>query len=212
VISDNQDYAVAALNYINSNGHTAIISETISEDAKSQLNDLRANIGSGFDIIIMLCANAKDLAISANKIGNSMAVVCKDQDDALEAIGETRANVIIIDTSKLDRRTLSSILSGLLSEVKAEAKKETPVRERRAQPERYVEEGPGITERTGSFLSNIKNAAGDATSRLTRPPAPKPITRAKGAPKAPQGDGVIKSIKSKGLMKHLKETFGIIDE
>ena len=208
VISDSTEYGVAAVNQINSSGNLGMLSEGISGDSRTLLGDLRANLGSGYDLIMLICDNAKDLAISANKIGGAMAVVCKDQDDATDAVSETRANVVLIPTNRLDRRTLSSIVSGLLIEEKGERRKAASAKEREVAQE---PRGPPATEKVGSFLSGIKEMAGNATGGLNRLQPSKPKAM-KPAPKPqPSGDGIVKSVKSKGLMKSIKDTFGIED-
>ncbi len=214
VISDSTEYGLAAANQINSAGHVALMSESISNDSRILLGDLRSNISSGYDIIMIICDNAKDLSISANKIGGVMAVVCKDRDDAVDAVSSTRANVVLIDSAKLDRRTLPSIINGLLAEQKAESKSEqkrqAPVARQKA-PE-YVPpapSGPGMAEKAGSFLSGIKDKASNAASGIGKQ---QPAVKPKNVSRAQSGDGAISSIKKKGLSKSIKDAFGIIDD
>jgi ribose 5-phosphate isomerase RpiB len=207
IISDNTELGVAASNQINRSGHVAILSETITEDQKTLISDLRSNVES-FDMTIMICANARDIAISANKVGGAAAVSCRDQEDAIEAVSETRANVAVLDSSKLSKTGLSSIIVGLLSEQKKSAShtKEKDTERETAPPQRVVSES---SEGIGSTLfSGLKNAANKATTAVE-----KPIVKAKPIQKqAPKGDGMIKNVKSKGLMKSLKDSLGIIDD
>ena len=208
VISDSAEYGVAAVNQINSSGNLGMLSEGVTGDTRMLLGDLRANLGSGYNLIVLICENAKDLAISANKVGGAMAVVCKDQEDATDTVSETRANVVLIPTNRLDRRALSSIISGLLIEEKVEHRKAASAKEREVIQEPRAAQAQA---KIGSFLSGIKEMAGNATAGLNKPQQSKPKF-VKPAPRMqPSGDGIVKSIKLKGLVKSIKETFGIED-
>jgi ribose 5-phosphate isomerase RpiB len=200
IISDSSEYAVAASNYINRNGHVAILSESITDDSKTMISDLRNN-GASYDVTVMICPNAKDVAISANKVGGMAAVACKDYDDSSEAISETRANVIVINSAKLDRKLLDSILSGLL----VDQKKPSSTKEREMAPAPKAVQAPS---RGGGFFSGIKDAANKVSN-----PVEKPISKPAKQQSRPQpeGDGLVKSVKSKGLSKALKEALGIED-
>ena len=158
-----------------------------------------------------------------------MAAVCKDRDDAVEAISQARANVILIDSTKVDRRILTSIVGGLLEgqeeEVKAPPRSRSAPQAQRTvqapkatQPQRVVQApvAPAGPSRVGSFLSSIKDAANNATSGLNKQQAMpaaksvKPVARAQPQPQA-NSDNFINSVKKKGLMQSLKDTFGIED-
>lgn len=220
VISDSAESSVMASNQINRSGHVALLSENVAEDSKNQLADLRANINSGFDVILMICGNAKDLAISANKIGGVMAVACKDHEDIVDAISETRANVIIIDSAKVGKSSMSSLVSAIVSGQKMEQKSDS---KRVASSERETTHAPktvsvhipktisasqdSAPEKTGSFLSSLKNAASNASSSIS-----KQASRVKDAASpSDDGEGLVASIKKKGLAKSIKDTFGIED-
>ncbi|MFI5412452.1 MAG: RpiB/LacA/LacB family sugar-phosphate isomerase [Candidatus Micrarchaeales archaeon] len=207
IISDNAGLGVAASNQINRSGHVAILSETITDDVKTLISDLRSNVES-FDMTIMLCANAKDIAISANKVGGAAAVACKDQEDAIDAVSETRANVVVLDSARLSKTALSNIIVGLLSEQKKSGSStKEKERERETAPAQRVVDSPSEGGIGGGIFSGLKNAANKATSAME-----KPAGRAKNIRPSPRGDSMIKSVKSKGLMKSLKDSLGIIDE
>ena len=170
--------------------------------------------------MLLMCHGAKDVAISANKLAGVRAVVCKDQEDAVEAVGYTRANVILIDTGRVPRNNLESIIEGLLSQkeepvpapIAASARRrqieEAPARESRQQQQQqqpvYEPKGPGM-------FSGLKDKLGAMTQHQQKPiqAKAKPATQSsKGSIKDGAGD-FVKSAKQKGLMKTLKETFGV---
>lgn len=235
VVSDNEALAASAVNAINGQGHTAILSEAGAETDGAIMGDIKANMRSGFDLILVICANAKSVSISANKIGGAMAVVCKDQDDAVEAMSQAGANVVLLDSTRTDRKILSGIVDGLLSGQEAETK--VPSRARAVTPQRAhpptqgharaqqaqpVHEAPAGPSKFGSFLSSIKDAASSATSGISNaastiskpgpaPKAQKPVVKAAPRPQPSGGDGIVSSLKKKGLAQTIKETFGIED-
>ena len=214
VISDKPEDSVVASNYINKNGHTAILSEIVTEDSRELLADLKSNTGGSFDVIIMICENAKDIAISANKIGGAMAVVCKDQDDALEAMSSTRANVIIIDSSRMTKSSLTSILGGILAEQTAEERSESTKRAAHHMQQRETEPIEPAGSGLGGVFLGIKNSLG--MSGENEAPPPRAVVK-RERPKAPEpeprhGPSLMKSVKSKGFMKSLKDSLGIVDE
>ncbi len=127
VISDSPEYAVSATNAVNKAGHTAIMSETRSDDTKVLLNDLRTNATSGFDMALLLIQNAKDVALSANKFQGINAIACKDPEDAEEAVSGTRANVILVDSMKVSRKSLTDIIDAMLSGGKPASKQQAPL-------------------------------------------------------------------------------------
>ena len=195
IISDAPDYAMAVANQMNASGSIAIMSETRSEDTRDLMADLRASTGGRFDIIIVLCHSAKDAAISANKIGGVMAVACKDQEDAMEALSSTRANVILIDSSRVSRKTLSEIVDGILSAHESE-QAVTPAKEREQvrTPARAIVPAP--KPQGQPLLSGLKN--------IKKPQLPSKPTEIPGS-------GTLKAIKKKGLAKSLKDAFGLDD-
>jgi ribose 5-phosphate isomerase RpiB len=220
IISDDFKNSISASNIIGSTGNGSVISETKSEDVRELLGDLKANIDSGFDLMLLMCHGAKDVAISANKLAGVRAVVCKDQEDAIEAVGYTRANVILIDTGRVPRNGLESIIEGLLTqqEEPAPASAPSPVPSRRRQAEEapvheahpqpvYEPKGPGM-------FSTLKDKLGSVTQRNQQQ---KPIQQSKAKPAAAKGSvkddarDFVKSTKQKGLVKTLKETFGVED-
>jgi ribose 5-phosphate isomerase RpiB len=210
VITENPSIGAAASNYLSRSGHTVIIGENEGSDARSLLSEVKSNLRSS-DMIIVLSASAKSIAISANKLDGVNAVACKDHEDAIDAISSTEANVIVVD-SNTDRRMLTSILDGLTSGAKPEKRAERPeraaeaprARERERAQVQAPKAGPGlfsgIRDAASNATSGIKDAAGSVKSGIT-----KPSGAVKGA------NETISSIKSKGLMKHLKDTFGIED-
>ena len=186
VISDSPEYAVSATNAINRAGHVAIMSETRSDDMRDLLNDLKTNATSGFDMVLFLSPSAKDVAISANKMAGINAIACKDPDDAEEAVSETRANVILVDSMKVSRKTLSDIIDAMLGSAKRETKASAPLP--RQQP----------------------------VQRQVQQQAPQPREYRERAPmRMPKidlsADKLLGGIKKKGLKKSLKDTFGIED-
>ena len=208
IISDSPEYSIVAANHINKSGNTAIMSENTSEDTRDILTELRDKAGSSFDMILVLCKGAKDVAISANKIGGVMAVACKDEDDAIEAAVDTRANVVVVDSYKSSRKALSDILDGLLSdeeELQKPSRAAARERDRDVRDEKeYAREREPVRDR--------EPARDPAPSRMHMP-----SISLKGIAKKPQvkslpGSGMVRDIKKKGMMKSLKETFGLDGE
>ncbi len=208
IISENPPAGAAASNYLSRNGHTVIIGENEDGEAKSLLSEVKSNLRSS-DLIVVLSSNAKAFAISANKMDGVSAVACRDQEDALDAISSADANVAVIDAAT-DRKTLTSILDGLTSEAKPEKKAEKAVEAPRVKErvQAPAKTGPGlfagIKDAASSATSGLKDAAGSVKSGIT-----KPATAVKEVGK--DTGGTISSIKKKGLMNHLKDTFGIED-
>lgn len=188
VISDSPEYAIAATNSINRAGHVAIMSETSSEDIRDLLSDLKVNSASGFDMILMATRSAKDVAISANKITGINAIACKDPDDAQEAMEDTRANVILVDSMKVPRKTLSDIIEAMLSGAEKESKTTAPM-PRQASPA-PAQKAPPISA-PGRMQQQAGHHWRKEQIRLKMPKL--------------NLDGV----KKKGVRKSLKDAFGI---
>jgi ribose 5-phosphate isomerase RpiB len=193
IISENSPVGAAASNYLSRSGHTVLLGENEDGEAKSLLLEVKSNLRSN-DLIVVLSSNIKAFAISANKLDGVSAVACRDQEDAIDAVSSADANVAVID-STTDRKTLISILDGLTIEVKStKAEKVTytiKAKERAYSPPTKV--GPGI-------FAGIKDVAGNVKLGSA-----KPLGAIKDANEA------ISSVKKKGLMNHLKDTFGIED-
>lgn len=206
VISDNSEFAISAANQINGSGSIAIVSETNSEDIRDVLGDIKANTSSSFDMMLVLCHGAKDVAISANKIGGAMAVACKDQEDAIEAISSTRANVILVDSTRTTRKTLAEIVDGLLS-----AEQSAPETQAKTQQEREIvkeQSRPVIAaapKQGPSVFSGLKKITSIAKSQQGQ-------GQQKGKPLELPGRNAIKSMKKKGIANSLKDAFGLEDE
>ncbi len=208
VISDKTNDAIAAANYINGSGHVAMVSESSGEsDQKALLNDLRANVGDDFDMVLMIVGNAKSMAISANKVSGAMAVACKDSEDSTEAATDTRANVIIID-SKVTKSEMTSIIGGMFAKKgknAARAREEEPEPER--EKERETARAPRSVESGEGFFSSLKNAASSTTRGIKKSAA-----KVKSAASMKGDSGMLSSVKSKGLLKSLKDSLGIVDD
>ncbi len=208
IISDDFRNSVAASNIIGATGHGSIISETKSEDVRDLLSDLKNNIDSGFDLILLMCHSAKDVAISANKLSGVRAVVCKDQEDAMESMSSTRANVVIVDTSKAGRRELESIVQGLVSEEEPSAA-QAPVKARQTQPRQQQQQAPQqmpVAKGPGLF-SGVKGKLASAEQKMSR--------GARAAEKSTVASDLkdtVDSVRKKGVLKALKESFGLDEQ
>ncbi|MCW6160465.1 MAG: RpiB/LacA/LacB family sugar-phosphate isomerase [Candidatus Micrarchaeales archaeon] len=162
VISDSPEYAVTATNAINKAGHTAIMSETRSDDTRVLLNDLKANATSGFDMVLFLSQNAKDVALSANKLQGINAIACKDPEDAEEAVSDTRANVILVDSMKVSRKALTDILDAMLSGGNPAPKQPAPLPRQSQQAQqkewqpRQPMKMPKISLGAGKVIGDVK--------------------------------------------------------
>lgn len=224
VISDNPDYGIAAVNMVNKTGNTAIMSEMKSDDVRDLLAELRESVNSRFDMILMICHGAKDVAISANKMSNVMAVACKDVDDSMEAVTSTRANVILVDSIRLTRSNLASIIDGMLSKEEGAPARQTSRQPQRQQqqvrepvsrpmqlPEREKPQGPGL-------FAGIKGAFGGKSDDET--PAPRSSSKPRSQPSSGRSSGKLKAemsetvekVKKKGVFGTLKESLGMDEE
>lgn len=193
IISDNADNGVIASNVVNKSGNLGIMSELRSGDPKAMLNDLKDNLGAETELALIICVNPKAVAISANKLSGVRAVACKDAEDAEDAINDAKANVILVDSSKVNKNTLSDIIvtwlqvsSGTINEIRASAAKT-----------KAASGGGG-----SGIMGGIKNAV------------QRPQQSGKSAP-GPDDNldtgEIIKSVKTKGALKTLKETLGLQD-
>ncbi len=205
VIGENQPACAAASNHLSRNGHTVTLGENEDVETKSLLSEIKGNLRSS-DMIVVLSSNAKAFAISANKMDGVNAVACRDHEDALDAVSSADANVAVINYNA-DRRMLISILDGLTSGARPERRSEKTAdapkfRERAQAPAQR--QGPsilsGIKDAASNAASGVKDAAGGIKSGITKPGNTMRNT-----------NETIGSIRSKGLMKHIKETFGIED-
>ncbi len=203
IISDNIDYGIAASNMLSGGGSSVIISELRSNDVKDLLTDLKGSAGS-YDMTVMICTNARDNAISANKLPGVRAVVCKDYEDASEAVANTRANVVVVDSTKLTKKALSDIASGLL-EQQAPAPAATPARARAKAPTQPAPMPPQQMQGHGSLLSSIKQDISKGVSSIRKPSVPQ-------ASQGQAGSGLLSDIKKKGAKKAIQDALGLGDD
>ncbi len=207
VISDSLELGIAASNMVNQQGDAGILSELKDADLKDLLDDVKQNVNSAYDIVLVLWSGASAAAISANKLAGVRAVVVKDREDATDAVSEAHANAVFVNSSKLDKRTLSSIVNGMLSaapdeEAQAGAKspKQAPQRKEAVEPSKP------------SMLDALKERAASITSRPGDMAADRPRQKQRTQASDEEGEGLLETIKSKGLKKAIKETFGLEDE
>ena len=199
VLGDRPEYVIAAVNAINAAGHSGIASEAAANDTGSIVGEISSAANSKFDMVIVICEDAKDMAISANKRGGVKAVVCKDNEDAADAVSNTAANVVLIDSGKADRRVVVGIVGTMLNaaEEPAPEKAQAPQQRREPAEQKKPIQMPQIKmPGEGFHLGNpFKSKAAPAPRRQL----------------APLGDSITGSIKSKGLRAALKDVFGIED-
>ncbi len=151
IISDDADRAILAANVINSSGNSGIISETAEKDQKDLLADLKSNM-DGSDSAVVICSEAKNFAIQANKNSRFRAVACKDSEDAEEAAQDAGANIIVIDSQKSTRAQTVSIIHGWLGgdyKTASRQRAELPAKDMRVQYKQQKAEG----KTSGGFRS-----------------------------------------------------------
>lgn len=211
VISDKTGYAVTAANHINEAGSEGVISEQDNQDTRSMLEDVKAGINSNFDVVVVIWADVKKVAIAANRFSGIKAVVCKDAEDVSDAINDVEANVLMFDSDKIAKRQLDVLVTAMLS---ADKEPRRPSAVQKATPRQVVQQDRNL-EPKGSILDSFKSAAASVTSKASSKAAS--ITQKNGQeeeaaePRDRDEASFVGSAKRKGLGNALKEAFGIED-
>lgn len=221
--SEQKELSIRLANIINRSGNTCIMSDEDSDDYRSLLKDIRSSL-AGYDLSILISKTPMEAAIEANKMGGVRATVCKDIEDAAAAL-QAKSNMIILDSSKVYRMDMRSIVKsiedsfgGSTSKQRSIAETAAPKKER-ALPQQQAQSSSGKAAGSGigGMFGSIKGALGMDSSgskddthkakamQAAQKKADKQIIKAQKVQDEPppkkKGKG--------GFMDSLKDTFGV---
>ncbi len=218
IISDRMEFGVSLANMLNGSGHSAILSESQYDNTKGLVGALKEQLPDD-TIVILICQNAKEVGISANRLSGMRAVTCKDEEDAREAMRDTDANVLLLETSKVSKKMLSDVTDGILSglsdqragqhvQSEEEWKQMEP---RQKQQGQQFPQGP-----KKSMFIGLKEALTGRDEQGNPEPEEEPAHRSKPKPTPRQQQQSAPAQRSqkrkKGLMEGLKESLGFEGE
>jgi len=205
IISDNMHGSIAVANEINNSGNTAIISDVDGSDLRAAVSDLKENVDVDNYFCIVISKSPKEFTITANKLQDARAVLCKDRDDAMEAY-DAKANVLILD-SKEGADALVDVIDGALSRtgksVPAHAREKTAY----SAPQQIVEDvqapQPKRENPLKGMMSKFKGSAntGQDNQQQRR-------QQAQGSSSTPSR----KPKSNKGVFDSLKDALGLDEE
>ena len=196
--SEGRGPGIKLANIINSSGSTCIIGDVDSDDYRALIKGIRDS-ADDFDLSILVSRNPMAAAMEANRTAGLRASVCKDPEDAAEAM-EAKANLIVLDEAKLGKEGIQGILESCDSAMGGGKQHARPER-----AEAHKEKG----QRRWGFADSVKGMFGASDdyvgrehvqnkreeTRKERDEEPEPRERRK------RGSG--------GMLDSLKDTFGI---
>jgi ribose 5-phosphate isomerase RpiB len=110
VAGDNRGQAVKLSNSINSAGNTAIMSENVSSDCRSLVDDILSQRSGSFDLVVAISKQPIETSIEANRNTSLRAAVCRNQKEA-DMAGKAHANVMVLEGDAIDDEIADDIVN-----------------------------------------------------------------------------------------------------
>ncbi len=113
VLGDDHGPVVKVANFINSLGHTAIISEAAPTGYEDIVKDMLDNHSYDYDLTVALAKGPVELSVSINRNGKFASAVCRDAQESAMA-RKARANVLVLDSNGFDPDDAGGIVEAWL--------------------------------------------------------------------------------------------------